>query len=259
MDTLKVAVLQPAVTHGDTVKALRITEASLRASAAAGCQMLVAPEMFLPGYNQPDAIKAQAQPADGPWMQALRALCASTGCGLTIGFAERAGDALYNSSCAIDGSGKMLGIYRKIQLFGAKENALYVAGDAYCTFDFHGIKCAMLICYDAEFEHHWNALRARGVQVIFTPSANMQPYENVSNHLLPAHAATTNLTMCYSNYSGPEGDLDFCGLSMIVGLGGHVLAQCGKYPGLIMADIPVRDLRQEPLWATQAMDLRQID
>lgn len=252
---LRVAILQPPATGGDAEAALRHTEDTLNAVASLGCQMLVAPEMYLPGYNQPDAIRSQAQGRDGDWITRLRKICAAAGCGLTIGFAEREGDAIFNSACAIDARGKVLDFYRKVQLFGAREKALYEPGTRYSVFEFNGIRCAMLICYDAEFEYHWNALRARGVQVIFTPSANMQPYENVSEIILPAHAATTNLTMCYANYAEREGDLDYCGLSIVTGVGGRVLAKAGAVPGVIFADIPLHDQQKDPLWATQSDDL----
>ncbi|MCY3612219.1 MAG: hypothetical protein OXH51_11870 [Gemmatimonadetes bacterium] len=44
--------------------------------------------------------------------------------------------------------------YRKIQLFGPDEQALYTAGDAYVTFAFKGTRFGLLICYDAEFPEH---------------------------------------------------------------------------------------------------------
>ena len=67
--------------------------AAVSGAAAVGARLLVAPEVFFPGYNS-SSIPALAQPRGGDWHRALSALCRETGCGLVVGYAERAGDVL---------------------------------------------------------------------------------------------------------------------------------------------------------------------
>ena len=57
------------------------------------------------------------------WETQLAALAKDHGCGLTIGWAERDGDKIYNSASTFDRTGEKLSHYRKIQLWGSTEKA----------------------------------------------------------------------------------------------------------------------------------------
>lgn len=66
-------------------------------------------------------------------------------------------------------------------------------------FNWCGYKVALMICYDIEFAQHCFALRQQGVEILFVPTANMMPYINVPETLVPARAAETNMVVAYSN------------------------------------------------------------
>ena len=251
----RLAVLQGPSPAGDTEAAITALAQALRAAGAMGVQALVVPEVWLPGYNQP-TIAAQAQTADGKWSGQLSAACRQAGCGLVLGFAERDGTQVRNAAMAISASGERLALYRKIQLYGAREKALYTPGDSYAIFDLGGVKAAVLICYDIEFASHVAALAAQNVQVILVPTANMQPFTHVIRHTVPAMAANYGVSIAYANYCGVEGDLSYVGGSLITGPHGEVLAQAGDHPALLIADIPPPDPQR---MTTQASDLRRIN
>ena len=227
--------------------------AALRAAGAMGARVLVAPELYLPGYNQ-DALVDLAQPRGGPWHQRLAALAREACCGLVVGYAERDG-VLYNSAVAFDASGEEIAHYRKIQLFGPREQRLFAFGDSYTVFDFHGRKAALLICYDVEFDHHISALKDQGVDLILCPTACPKPFENVAMSVVPAHAANHALSIAYANYCGNEGDCAYFGLSLITGPHGQVMAQAGAGPALLITDIPPPEPAR---LTTQARDRRFI-
>jgi 5-aminopentanamidase len=247
----RVAVWQGVSPAGDVHAGLAALRAPLRAAAAMGAAVLVVPEVWLPGYNQPDI----AARADSGWPDAARALCREAGCGLVLGYAERAEGQLFNAAIVIGAEGQVLANYRKIQLYGARETALYTPGDAYVTFDLAGERAAVLICYDIEFAPHVAALAARGVTLVLVPTANMHPFTHVVRHTVPAMAANHGVTIAYANYCGSEGALDYVGGSLIAGPHGEVLAQAGDHPALLIADIPARDVTRI---STQGADLRQI-
>lgn len=251
---MRVALWQGPSPAGDAASALRTLEAALQAAAAMGARVLVAPEVFLPGYNHP-RIADLAEPGDGPSMQALAAFCRKAGCGLVAGFAERDGARLYNTAIALDAKGQQIARYRKIQLYGPREKALYTPGDSYAIFDLGGLRTALLICYDIEFAPHVAALAAQGVQLILTPTANMQPFTHVVRHTVPAMAANHGLAIVYANYCGSEGDLAYVGGSLIAGPHGEVLAQAGETPALLIADLPALDSARA---TTQAQDFRKV-
>ena len=234
---MRLAIGQAPSPAGDEAAALAAGERTLRAAAAAGADMAVMPELFLPGYNHPD-IARLAQPADGPWVSALCDLVRKSGCGLTIGFAERDGAQIFNSAMTIGADGAVHAVYRKIQLYGPREMTLFTPGDRYAIFDLGGYRVAVLICYDVEFSGHIRALALQGVNLILVPTANMEPYTYVMDHIVPAMAVTHGVAIAYANLCGAEGDLVYCGGSLVAGQDGAVLAQAGKGAAVFCVDLP---------------------
>lgn len=253
---MKLALYQGPPAQGDPRTALDRLGQQLRAAAAAGARMMVAPELFLPGYNRPDLHSSQAQPQGGAWCQALAAMVRATGCGLTVGWAERDGDWVYNAASAFDHNGALLGHYRKIQLFGPMEHASFGPGDAYCLFDFNGLRTALLICYDVEFAQHTRALADRGAKLVLVPTANPSGFEHVSDVFVPARAAECDMTIAYANFCGSEGELTFGGQSLIAGPDAQIIARAGRSETLIIAELgpdPTPALR-----STQLNDFRKV-
>ncbi|MEL7526014.1 MAG: carbon-nitrogen hydrolase family protein [Pseudomonadota bacterium] len=251
------ALYQGPAIGGDIEAGFARLETQLTAAAVAGANMAVFPELFLPGYNRPDLHKSLAQPLGGAWTNRLSDLARQHGCGLTIGWAERDGDTVYNAATAFDAVGNILGHYRKIQLFGPMEKASFDFGDSYCSFDLVGQKTAILICYDIEFPQHCQALADQGVSLILVPTANPKRFEHVSHTLVPARAAEMGLTIAYANFCGSEGGLTFGGHSLIAGPDAQVLANAGRGETLLVADLaPLSDIAPDIL-SLQRQDYRE--
>ena len=251
---MKIAVLQCQSPAGDIEFAFTQLSLALTAAGAAGAVTLVAPEAFLPGYNHAN-IPDLAQQPTGDWHSRLAALCRTANCGLVVGYAERNGALVHNAATAFDAHGDQIAQYRKIQLYGPREAAIYTPGDAYTTFDLAGSKAALLICYDVEFAPHIAALAAMGVQIMLVPTANMQPFTHVAAYTVPAMAANYGVTIAYANYCGVEGELTYVGSSLIAGPHGEVLAQAGLGPALLIVDLPKADPAR---LSSQSLDLRQV-
>lgn len=251
---MKIAIWQDRSPMGDTEAALGRLASALTAAGAMGAASLVAPEVYLPGYNQPD-IAAGAFARDGETARRLSEACRSARCGLVVGYAEQDGDRLCNSALALDPQGRELASYRKIQLYGPREKALYAPGEGYAIFDLGGVRAALLICYDVEFAPHIAELAKRGAKVILVPTANMHPFVHVVRHTVPAMAANYGVVIAYANFCGEEGDLRYTGGSLIAGPHGEILAQAGDAPALLVAEIPDPDPSR---LSTQAADLRRM-
>lgn len=251
---MKLALWQGTSPASNLETGLTQIEAALAAASAMGAAALVLPEVWLPGYNQDD-IPAQALSIDSPPLQRLAKAAKNARCALVVGYAERAGETVYNSAACFGPDGALLANYRKVQLYGPRERALYTPGDAYVTFPLQGETAAILICYDVEFAPHVKALADRGVSVILSPTANMAPFTHVIRHTVPAMAANHGLTIVYANFCGTEGDLTYVGGSLIAGPHGEILAQAGDHPALLVAEIPER--RPAHL-STQSADLRVL-
>ena len=251
---MRLALWQGTSPASDIDAACAQAEAALAAAAALGADALVLPEVWLPGYNQPD-IPAQALPLDSPPLHRLVAAAKRHATALVVGYAERDGDCLYNSAACFGPDGAVLCNYRKVQLYGPRERALYTPGDTLPTFRLGAETAAILICYDVEFAPHIKSLADRGATLILVPTANMAPFTHVPRATVPAMAACHGVTIAYANYCGTEGDLTYVGLSTIAGPHGEILAQAGETPTLLITDIPPRDPAR---LSTQAADFRAL-
>lgn len=236
---MKIALLQTRSPAGNRAAALEALVPALNAAGAAGAALLVTPETFLPGYNVADPAPLAMTRAEA--LELVAPLCRAAGCGLVLGYAERGEGVTHNAALAVDATGAELAHYRKIQLYGPREKALYAAGDAYATFALGQVTVALLICYDAEFAPHIAALRGRGVGLLCVPTANMMPFTHVSRATIPANAANGAMTIVYANFCGAEGDLAYAGHSVIAGPHGEVVAAAGDGPALLIAEIPQPD------------------
>lgn len=228
---------------------------ALSAAARSSADMLVFPEAFLPGYT---AVHRERPEAWDEVQDDIANLCRRHEVGVTIGLPEYVEDRLFNTAQAFAHDGTHLASYRKIQMFGPDERALYTSGDTYEIFDFKGRRFGLLICYDAEFPEHVRQLAKLGAEVILVPTANMMPFVNVNQILIPARAAENAVTIVYANYCGTSGGLEYVGLSAIHGPDGYPLGAKGTGEGLLIAELPDgRSERGIPL-SSQLDDLKHL-
>lgn len=253
---MKIALYQGPPIGGDIEAGFTRLDAQTRAAALAGAEMIVFPELFLPGYNRPDLHESLSQPQGGEWCDRAAAIAQAAGCGLTLGWAERDGDTVYNAATAFGPDGAVLGHYRKIQLFGPMENASFSPGASHCIFEFAGIRTALMICYDVEFASHVRDLAVKGVKLLLVPTANPAGFEHVSTAFIPARAAEVGVTVVYANFCGTEQGATYGGHSLICAPDARPLASAGTTETLLIADIdrPVPEFLQ----TTQLADFREL-
>lgn len=212
---------------------------ALLAAREDGADVLITPELFFPGYNQPHKHRSEAETLDGPWMVSLRAMVKEVGCALVLGWAERDGPDVYNAATCLDRFGTIVSHYRKVQLFGEMERASFSIGTELAPpFELFGRRCGLLICYDIEFPGHAASLAQAGAEVIFVPTANPKGYEHVQNILVPARAHETRGFVAYANYCGTDNGLDFGGGSTVAGPNGGAISRADTVEALLIADLP---------------------
>lgn len=134
----------------------------------ADADLIVLPELATSGYafTSKEELASLSEPFENSTsLDALQKLAAEKSCGLVVGFAEKTGKGLYNSSALLrpDGSREL---YRKIHLFGA-ENMFFEPGDIpFEVHDFNGVKLGMMICFDWFFPESARVLALKGAQII---------------------------------------------------------------------------------------------
>ncbi|MEM8753641.1 MAG: nitrilase-related carbon-nitrogen hydrolase, partial [Pseudomonadota bacterium] len=247
---MRLALLQPRSPAGDAEAGLEVLDRALAVAAAAGADMMVGPELFLPGYNH------EPMAADPGWPDRLAGLARAQGVGLTVGLALADGDRLLNAALAFGPDGAELARYAKIQLWGAREAGHFAPGDRIAAFDFAGRRIGLAICYDVEFPEIVRAYAKAGADLILVPTGNPAPYDGVSRFVVPATANANALSIAYANYCGEERGAAYAGMSVVVGPDGEALATAGLAPATLIVDLPEKsDPSLRPL-STQVEDLR---
>ncbi len=236
---MKLAVLQTAgPADPDPKAALDLLEARAAEAAGQGARLLVAPELFLTGYNIGERAWDLAEPADGPSAGRAAAIAAAHGLALLYGFPERTPEGIYNAALFVDSDGRRA-CYRKAHLFGAEEKRLFRPGDARPTLlEVGGLKVAPLICYDVEFPEAVRWAAEAGAQLVAVPTALMEPMAFVAETLVPARAYENGVFVAYANRAGREGDLTYVGRSSIAAPDGALLAAAGaEEEALLVAEL----------------------
>ena len=245
-DTITISVYQGPEFPVSVDQGLANLKQQAALASARGARLLIAPEMFLTGYNiAPELVSYRAQTADGPASQYIAGIASSEGIGVLYGYPERDGETIYNSAQLIDVDGTRLINYRKTHLFGDIDRNAFIAGDSGpVTIQIDGWSIGVLICYDVEFPENVRRLALAGADFVAVPTALMKPYDFVAASMLPTRAFENGLFIAYANHCGNEGDIEYCGLSCIVGPDGNDLARADKHEALIFAELN-RDLQKK--------------
>ena len=207
-----------------------------------GLDVVLCPELFACGYHIGDAVADLAEPADGAFAQAVQALASRTGTAVLYGYAERDGARVFNAAQLV-GPGGRVAHHRKLVIPPGSETGRFAEGQGCGVFDFMGLRCAILICYDAEFPEGPRAAALAGAEVLFVPTALSDQWGNVSREVMPARGFENGLWLLYANHAGEENGLRYYGGSRIVGPVGQTVAEAGQSAGLIVADLDVGAVR----------------
>ncbi|WP_067608943.1 carbon-nitrogen hydrolase family protein [Nocardiopsis listeri] len=256
---LRVALDQGTGRSGDTDSALLRLQESARAAAARGADLLVTPEMSLTGYNIGDRVRELAEPADGPLLEAVVRIATDSGVAVVYGFAELADGRVYNAVRLVDSAGVSRALYRKTHLFGDLDRNLFDPGEELVVqADLGGHRLGFIVCYDVEFPEIARAHAMAGTTLLIVPTALMAPTTSVATILVPARAMENQIHVAYVNRCDAEGELDYVGLSTLVGPDGAELLRAGPTEELLVGDVDptaVEAARAEPFYLSD----RRID
>lgn len=201
-------------------------------AAANGAKLIVLPELTSSGYvfnSREEAFSLAESAIDG---EAVRAWCEAAErlrVYIVAGFAERAGDKLFNSAAVIAPNG-LLGTYRKLHLWG-DEHLFFEPGDqGLPVFHTKFGRIAALICYDGWFPEAYRVLAMKGVDLVAVPT-NWVPMPGqdtkhlaMANMLAIAGAHSNGLNVACAARIGVERGQSFIGQSIVVGPNGWPVA-----------------------------------
>jgi predicted amidohydrolase len=227
---------------------LESAERLVRSAAADGADLVVLPEKWTV-LGPPKAIRASAEPLDGPALTAAAGWARELGIFLVAGsvpevIAER--EKLANTSVMFGPDGERLAVYRKIHMFDVevgdvsyRESEIEEAGDQIAVGDANGTSVGLTICYDLRFPELYRILALRGARVITVPSAFTE--RTGRDHwevLIRARAIEDQVFIVAAGQIGdaPPHYRSY-GRSMIVDPWGVVLAQAPDSACFVSADL----------------------
>ncbi|HSX92380.1 MAG TPA: nitrilase-related carbon-nitrogen hydrolase [Hydrogenophaga sp.] len=237
MEPLHLALWQTA--HpADSTEALARLDRAAREAAAQGAHWLLTPEMFLTGYLiDAERLAAHAESADGLLLQSVRGIAQRHRTGIVTGWPQANGDAPpFNSAAAIDETGALLAVHRKIHLFGEGDTQRFTPGTAPpAVFEWRGWRLGLLICFDVEHDEPLRQLAEAGAHAVLVPTANMVGYDDVQHTRLPEAARRFSLAIAYANACGREGETVYNGLSMVCTREGQCLGKAARDEAVLRA------------------------
>ncbi len=214
--------------------------------ASAEADLAVLPELCTTGYffHDGEQLRSVAEQRDGRTLRTFSALAADRRMTIVAGFAERDGDAIYNSAAAVFPDGR-IDIYRKVHLF-AEEKRFFTPGNLGFPVLHWGdrLRLGIMICYDWRFPEAARTLALKGAQLIAHPS-NLVAAPRMWQPVMRARSLENRVFTITANRNGEErrGEerLQFHGCSQIVAPNGTVLDEADEaFEGWIRADIDPR-------------------
>jgi len=177
----------------------------------------------------------------------------------------------YNTLLFIDPNGKILSHYRKIFLYRAvlpdrnyDETEYSKPGSEIVTFNWQSVCFGFAICFDLRFPEVFRALKKRGAQITFLPSAFTVPTGLAHWELLiRARAVENQFFMLAPGLTGISGDgSQKYGHSLAVGPWGEVLTDLETDEQVRTIEIDPTDIslseKKVPAWACRREDLFSI-
>ena len=166
---IKVCAAQMEVKSLNMEENLRKVRSLIKEASSKNCDIVCFPELFLTGPLGEKNFE-YAQEVPGEYTEEFSKLAKENGLYIVMGsITEKDGNSCYNTTVLIDDSGKIIGKYRKINLWNG-EKIYKKAGDEVSVFDTKFGKIGLEICWDLAFPEIAKEITLRGAKIIFCPS-----------------------------------------------------------------------------------------
>lgn len=229
---------------GQALKTLKKLEKLLRDHPIAPGDWLIMPEMWCGLYDEQNPKKERLGNAScyhwlKNWTRAHR--CYAVGSML-----EMPRSQAYNTAFVLGPGGKLLGRYRKMNLFPLSgEDRQFRPGRSRTVLKVPPGPLGLAICYDLRFPEHFRALAKRGAQWVLVPSAWPKERLDHFRSLLRARAIENQCFVIAVNKCGPEkGGMVFAGHSMVLDPWGHSIQELGSGAGIVRVDIDLKETQR---------------
>jgi len=169
MQSIRVAAVSMNSELGKPTQALEAIAAWSARAKAEGAELVLFPELIIPGHCTPNTWEIAEPVPDGPSVQRLTTLARDLGLFLSVGLAEKTRDIVYNTQVVVGPRG-YVGKQRKIHL-SRDEVLYYKGGKELPVLNLGSCRVGIVICYDNMFPEVARILALRGAEILLMPHA----------------------------------------------------------------------------------------
>lgn len=246
---LRIALAQINVTVGALAANVERIVRAAREAHDAGAQIVLFPELAIPGYPPEDLLLRPGFVSDN--LRALdevtRATASLRGMTTLVGFADR-GDDLYNAA-AILRDGVCVDVYHKHFLPNYSvfdEDRYFQPGESAPCFMIDGVQVGVSICEDIWYPGGPPTIQAyEGAEALLNLSSS--PFfvgkQAGRERMLATRASDTGSIVVYCNLVGGQDELIFDGNSVVFDGQGELIARAKAFAeDLLLVDLDIEDV-----------------
>ena len=238
MSKLTFSLAQMRLTAGDSRRNITQAEKHVLEASQRKSHVVVLPELWSTGMALENARQEATEINKGLFAQ-LSTWATQYRICITGSILEKRGLEVSNSAPFFANNGRMMGIYRKIHLFGLMNEDKYLQpGNSPVSLDLPWGVTSLAICYDLRFPELFRKYALQDGAKIVIICAEW-PLERIAHWraLLVARAIENQVFIVATNAAGESGGTVFGGHSMIVDPWGRIVVEAGEEPQLITAEI----------------------
>jgi predicted amidohydrolase len=215
-----------------------------------GADLIVFPELclspFFPQYPRKDASQYVVTLEDGG-MSRICGTCRELKLAALPNVYLQHGRGRFDASVMIDANGLIQGISTMVHI---AQVPCFYEQDYYTPSDtgFHVYSTpfgnvGVVVCFDRHYPESTRTCTLRGAQLIIVPTANTkaEPLDLFECEMRTA-AMQNGVVIAMCNRVGKEGEMEFCGQSMVVDSNGNILVKADDSEGLFIVDIDLASI-----------------
>jgi predicted amidohydrolase len=237
---VRVAIAQLRVDDTEP-QAARIERVAALVRAQQGADLVVLPELWVPGAFAYHGFAASGSALPGAAVSAIAAAARDIGAYVVAGtFVEYDGAHQHNTAVLLDPLGDIVHTYRKVHLFGFDhgEAVTLTAGTDISTYALPGFAdVAMTTCYDLRFPELYRLLLDAGSELVVVPAG--WPAARLDHWLLlcKARAVENQVYLIGCNQVGLQEGVELGGHSVVVDPWGRLVAEGGDDEEVLVVDL----------------------
>ena len=203
---------------------------------------------FFPQYPKRD-VREYLVELDSTVVGEFRSACREHGIMAVPNIYLEEGGHAYDASLMIARDGELLGAQKMVHVAQAKqfyEQDYYTpANDGFKVFETEFGTIGIVVCFDRHYPESIRTQALNGADLILIPTVNTkaEPTEMFEWELrVQAFHNSVAIAMC--NRVGTEGDMEFCGESIVVDANGGVLAKADDTEQILYVDIDLAESKR---------------